>query len=387
MKRRVPTLIVLCSALLVSACSQTPERQAHPKSETLMPLNITNARFWDGDNLNSSDYDFHGEYEKLVSNKAEGEPINYLALSGGGVNGAFSAGILNAWSETGERPEFDLISGISTGAIVSVFAYLGEDYDEALRNYYTQTSMDEMFKKNALFSIGTRNAFVDVSGFEGKVRAEVDMQMMQALAAERAKGRILIVGTTSLDNEKLALWDIGLIAKEGSPEAMALIQDIIIASSSIPGLFPAKLISISDGVNHYDEVHVDGGISRQVFATPQWMRTSLAEDGFEQNIFVIRNGRLKPTFRSIDYDLADISVRSISSLTRNQGVGDVEHIYHFSKQNDIGFHLAFIDSDFEYFADHADTLQYMRLLYDYGYRSFNKDQLWHSLPPSVQPLL
>ncbi|WP_394240784.1 patatin-like phospholipase family protein [Vibrio astriarenae] len=373
--------------LIVSGCTSTPQRNTSELSEGFKPLNIEHARFWDGDNTNLAGYDFLREYETLLLHKPADEPVRYLALSGGGVNGAFAAGILNAWSDTGQRPDFDVISGISTGAIVSVFAYLGESYDEALKSYYTETTLDEMFKRNSFLSMVSRNAIVDVSGFEKKVRDAVDQDMLSALAAERDKGRLLLIGTTNLDYEKLALWDIGRIAKHGSPESMELIQDIIIASSSIPGLFPAKLINVYDGEHQLDELHVDGGVSRQVFFAPQWIRKTIVEEERGQEVYVIRNGRLRPTYRVIDYDLATISARSLSSLTRNQGVGDVDFIYYFCRHNSIDFMLAHIDSDFEYFAEDEEPLEYMRWLYEYGYSKVINNDAWSDIPPSMEPML
>lgn len=144
---------------------------------------------------------------------------------------------MNAWTESGTRPEFDVVTGVSTGAIVSIFAFLGSEYDQKLKNYYTRTTADEMFKRNSIFQLPFRNSMVDVSGFEFKVRDAVDTLMVNQLAVERSKGRILLIATTSLDNEKMAIWDVGKIAQLGTLQAQQLIQDIIIASSAVPGLF------------------------------------------------------------------------------------------------------------------------------------------------------
>lgn len=117
---------------------------------------------------------------------------------------------MNAWTESGTRPEFDVVTGVSTGAIVSIFAFLGSEYDQKLKNYYTRTTADEMFKRNSIFQLPFRNSMVDVSGFEFKVRDAVDTLMVNQLAVERSKGRILLIATTSLDNEK---WRFGTLAK------------------------------------------------------------------------------------------------------------------------------------------------------------------------------
>lgn len=353
------------------------------ESERLNPLGVEGLRYWDGDNENVSNYDILAEVLEFIDDKGANSHIHHLALSGGGVNGAFSAGILNGWSATETRPEFDVVSGISTGAIVSLFAYLGSDYDQQLRRYYTDTAPSEMFKLNSLFRVFSGNSLINTEGFEHKVRAAIDMPMLEQLAVERAKGRLLLIGTTSLDNEKLAIWDIGRIAQVGSAQAQTLIQDIVIASSSIPGAFPAKLISIDDGQQHFDELHVDGGVSRQVFLIPQWLRYDQHSGHLNQTIYVIRNGSLSPRYQVVSNDLKTISSRSLSTLIRNQGIGDVEYIYFYSQHHGLDFQLAHIELDFD--AEELDPhhLDYMRSLYDYGYHKALNQQLWLTQPPSI----
>ncbi|WP_245587199.1 patatin-like phospholipase family protein [Aliagarivorans marinus] len=347
------------------------------------PLATQGLRYWDGDHQNPSDHAIYREMLELIGNKDEDYHFQHLALSGGGLDGAFSAGILNAWSDAGNRPEFDVVSGISTGAIVSVFAYLGSDYDEDLRRYYTDTPPAEMFKLNSLFKVFSRNALINTEGFELKVRTAIDADMIERLAHEREKGRLLLIGTTSLDNEKMALWDIGRIAQVGSEDAQTLIQDIVIASSSIPGAFPAKLINIDDGEQQFDELHVDGGVSRQVFLIPQWLRFDSASGHLGQTIYVIRNGSLVPRYQVTENDLGEVSRRSLSTIIRNQGIGDVEFIYFYSQHHGLDFQLAHIGPDFDRDELDPHDLEYMRQLYQYGYDKASDEQLWLTEPPSI----
>ncbi|MGF1694499.1 patatin-like phospholipase family protein [Vibrio lamellibrachiae] len=378
--RRYYSLIFL---VLLTACSTAPERNASSDSELINPLNVPGLRFWDEHISDVENYDMHFERESLYRYKADNKEINHLALSGGGVNGAFSAGILNAWTEQGTRPTFDVVTGVSTGAIVSVFAFLGSDYDEDLKHYYTETSMDEMFKRNYLFQLNSRKSIVNTSGFEKKVRSAINKDMMEKIAHERSKGRILIIATTNLDNEKMALWDIGRIAQVGSLDAQVLIQDIVIASSSIPGAFPAKLIQLtSDGI-HYDELHVDGGVSRQVFLIPQWMQNSSVISGFSQNVYVIRNGSLKPNFSEVSNSISSVSSRSLATLTRRQGVGDVEYIFRYSQNHEMEFNLAHIDDDFLGSDLDPLELEYMNSVYEYGFDNMINQTLWLQRPPSL----
>ncbi|MFZ3406984.1 patatin-like phospholipase family protein [Vibrio chagasii] len=384
--RRTTQRVVVCATLsLILGCSTAVQRNVSAESEWLYPLDTRGLRFWDESDTDIQNYNLADEFNFLLANKPKDEPVNYLALSGGGVNGAFSAGILNAWSEKGTKPDFDIVTGVSTGAIVSVFAFLGSDFDSDLKHYYTQTTLDEMFKRQSLFKLISSTSIVDVAGFEKKVRNAITPELMARLADQRGKGKILVIATTNLDNEKMALWDIGRIAQVGTSEAQTLIQDIVIASSSIPGFFPAKLISLPHRGGSYDELHVDGGVSRQVFLIPQWVRDRKQQSQREQNIYVIRNGAFNPKFKETENGISSVSIRSLSTLLRRQGIADVEYIYHYSKLNQFNFQLAHIDADFDDKGLDPFSLKYMNEVYNYGHRTKQKEQLWQSKPPSIQP--
>lgn len=376
------TILVL-ALLLIVGCSTLPERNAAEDSHKMNPLEVPGLRFWDEQVVDAHNYDVSQELNTLLENKEETDKVIHIAFSGGGVNGAFSAGILNAWTDTGLRPDFDVVTGVSTGAIVSVFAYLGSDYDTDLKHYYTETAIEDMFKRHSMFRLVGGTSFVDTSGFEHKVRDAITHDLMESLAEERERGRLLLIATTNLDSEKMAIWDIGRIAQVGTPSAQALIQDIIIASSSIPGAFPAKLIPLSYEGQEYDELHVDGGVSRQVFLIPQWMHNSLRSSDHEQVIYVVRNGYLNPQFDEVQSSISTVSARSISTLIRRQGIADVEYIYHYSDRNEFAFQLAHIEDDFDEDGLDPTGLAYMNRLFDYGYLKKSESRLWTDRPPSM----
>ncbi|WP_087019860.1 patatin-like phospholipase family protein [Thaumasiovibrio subtropicus] len=373
-------------SVLLSGCTVTSPRNPHENSEAYAPLAVEGLRYWDNGNLRDADRQRVKAIEASLIDRGLTKGINkmtHLALSGGGVNGAFSAGILNGWTERGDRPEFDVVTGISTGAIVSVFAYLGSEYDEQLKNYYTSTPLEEMFKANGVFRLFSHRALLNTGGFESQVRDAITKDLMTKLAVERDSGRLLLIGTTNLDNETLAIWDVGKIAQVGTPEAQALIQDLIIASSSIPGAFPAKKISVSDGERVYDELHVDGGLARQVVFAPQWYRSEHSSYAVDSQVYIVRNGYLLPRYRVIEDRLTTITERSMATIIRNQGVGDVEHIYHFAVHHDFDFNLAHIGLDFDTEEDNIYTQSYMWQLYEYGYDKVLNNTLWEEVPPSL----
>ncbi|UPW19243.1 patatin-like phospholipase family protein [Agarivorans sp. TSD2052] len=382
-------LVMFIIVLVLVACSGHSARHASQHSELMSPLATSGIRYWDGESKEITGHDLASEYQQIISSRQSrkrGLPddVYHLALSGGGINGAFSAGVLNAWTVNGNRPEFDLVTGVSTGAIVSIFAYLGSDYDQTLKNYYTNTSMSSLFELNSVLSMLGGKPALNTKGFEEKVRSYVNTETVAKLANERSKGRLLIIGTTNLDNEKMSMWDIGKIAQVGTQQSVEMIQNIIIASSSVPGAFPAQTIIVDDGKQRYEELHVDGGVSRQVFLAPQWAYHSPYLAGLPQHVYVIRNGVLKPNYQIIENSLTEIGLRSISTMIRNQGIGDVEHIYHFSQRHKMSFHLAYIDNDFPLISEEAFTKEYMTSLYYYGYQNMLAKQLWETVPPSLQ---
>ncbi|CAM4404828.1 patatin-like phospholipase family protein [Vibrio agarivorans] len=379
------TLWTVLSLLTLVACSST-ERKAIEISDDYAPLESEFIRTWDGD-ANSFDSALFNRYsrEHFQNRLNQDGVVNYLALSGGGFNGAFSAGILTAWTEKGTRPEFDVVTGVSTGAIVSIFAFLGSDYDHVLKELYTETDFNDLFETNNVFSIFSEKALFDNSKFEAKVQSIINDQLVTEIAFESRLGRKLFIGTADLDHQRLAIWDIGRIAEYGSPKATRLIQDLIIASSSVPGAFPVRKIELNIEGTTFDELHVDGGIVRQVFFAPQWFDIKTMASGDKQNLYVLRNGTLHPKYKPTQISFFDISARSMDTLLLSQGVGDIEFIFHYAQGNNINFNLAYIGQDFpEVEGEDPMGKDYMQRLYQYSYRKKVNDVAWESVPPSIR---
>ena len=315
-----------------------------------------------------------------------GQPIHYLALSGGGPNGAFGAGILNGWSSTGERPEFVIVTGISTGAIIAPFAFLGSAYDHALKEIYTQYKTDDALSFRSVFGALTGESAADVTGMKHLIQKYIDRALMKAIAAEHNNGgRLLLIGTTNLDAGRPVIWNIGRIAASGAPHALSLIQDIILASASIPGVFPPVMIDYEAGGRHYEEMHVDGGVTQQVFLFPaalQW-HEFLGELGFsgEQHLYIILNGNLVRSRKVVKRDIFSISARSIQTLIKSQGAGDLYKLFFIAQRNKMAYSLAYIPSDFSEEPDEMFDVEYMQALFDFGFKRGLQPDHWQSQPP------
>jgi hypothetical protein len=310
---------------------------------------------------------------------------NYLALSGGGADGAFGAGLLLGWTAKGDRPEFSLVTGISTGALIAPFAFLGPDYDAQLKEVYTTTSTEDIVIKLPFGEIRSAAAVVSTVPLRKMLAKYVDQKMMEAISAEHRKGRRLMVGTTNLDAGRPVVWNIGAIAASEDPNALDLIHDILVASASIPGAFPPVLIEVEANGSRYDEMHVDGGVSSQVFLLPTGLDMRRILEKLEvkgtPRAYIIRNDRLDPDWKAIKLRLAPIAGRSISTLILNQGFGDMYRLYLETQQSGIEFNLAHIPREFNLKAKEAFDQEYMGKLFDLGYRMALSGYPWEKTPP------
>ena len=313
--------------------------------------------------------------------------INYLSIYGGGAKGAFGAGLLKGWTESGTRPEMWIVTGISTGALIAPFAFLGSSYDDELENLYTTMSTSDLVKKRSLLKGLTGDAMADTSPLRELLQKYINEEMIEEIAREYARGRRLLIGTTNLDAKRPVIWNIGAIAEVGTAESAQLIRDVMLASASIPGLFPPVRITVQVGEQIYDELHVDGGVSSQVFLYPAQMdlRAAAAVVGAtgDQTMYVIRNSILRPRWSEVTPKLRAVSVASISTLIRTQGMGDLYRLFLGAKRDDLPFRLAYIPASFDLEAEESFDPKYMRELFDFAYELARDGYDWETSPPGV----
>jgi predicted acylesterase/phospholipase RssA len=202
--------------------------------------------------------------------------VQLLAVSGGGENGAFGSGLLCGWSEHGTRPVFELVTGVSTGALTAPFAYLGSSYDPQLRTVYTELKSSGVFLKRGLTAALFDDALSDNSPLFKTISGYLNEAMLAALANAYDDGRLLLIGTTDLDAQQPVIWNMGAIAKSGHPRALDTIRRILLASAAIPGAFPPTLFDVVLDGKPYQELHVDGGAFAQAFLYPAGLDTAAA---------------------------------------------------------------------------------------------------------------
>jgi Patatin-like phospholipase len=314
-------------------------------------------------------------------------PSAYLAISGGGDDGAFGAGFLNGWTKAGTRPQFKLVTGISTGALISPFAFLGSMYDAQLRLFYTTISMQDVAVERSVLSVLFDDAMADNTPLRNLVKKYVTQDVVDAVAAEHAKGRILLIGTTNLDARRPVLWNLTKIAASRHPGALKLFQEVLIASAAIPGTFPPVMIDVEVDHKPFQEMHVDGGTVAQVFIYPAAIRiTEFArEHGLERErtLYIIRNARLDPQWAQVDRRVLPIAFRAVATLIQYQGLGDLYRIYSVTRRDDVDFNLAFIPPTFDTLHTTDFDTAYMRKLFEVGFESAAAGYSWYKEPPVI----
>jgi hypothetical protein len=355
---------------------------------------IPGARYWVGTDLEPFVREVIAAREReaafLASSGHAGElpPFEVLALSGGGDDGAFGAGLLCGWTAEGDRPSFKVVTGVSTGALIAPFAFLGSEYDRVLREVYTSVKPADIARKRSILAAIDNDAMADNRPLWTLMSKYVDDAFLARIAQEYDNGRFLLVGTTNLDARQPVIWNMGAIAKSGSANALELFRSILIASAAIPGAFPPTMIPVEVDGKKYEEMHVDGGCSAQVFLYPPRLRRvaeSLGETMTRQGrVYIIRNAALKPAWAAVDRRTLTITGKAISSLIYTQGVGDLYRIYLTTQRDGLDFNLAYIGPEFVYKNKKEDfETKYMVSLFNFGFALGRNGYPWQKTPPGL----
>ena len=310
----------------------------------------------------------------------------FLALSGGGADGAYGAGILNGWSASQQRPEFTVVSGASTGALMAPFAFLGPAYDETIKEIYT-AGYAEQFVKSANVTNVIFNAGLISAGSANSIISQfITRRLLDDIAREHRKGRRLYVVTTNLDAQRPVLWDMGAIAASDRPDAASVFTEILTASASFPGVFSPVLIDVEADGHRFTEMHVDGETTDPIFVAPEKVLKSLAvtsSASAHKSIYVLINTKLEPTFEVTENTPLQVPSRAIFTLTKTERRNSILAAYDFARHNGFKFNLAYLPRDISDKGSVEFDTGYMRSLFEYGYEVGRSGQAWRSSPPQV----
>ena len=318
---------------------------------------------------------------------ADPRTLKVLAISGGGANGAFAAGLLIGWTRAGTRPAFDVVTGVSAGALAAPFAFLGAPKDDVLRRLFSRLSARDVIAPRTRLLAWFGDSLASAAPLQALIEEHFDDTLMRAIAGEHRKGRRLFVSTTHVYAGRPVIWDLGAIAASGRPEALALIRRVLLASASVPILLPPVYIEAEAGGARYSEMHVDGGITRQTFIAPpgfDWRALARARGtSARAEFYVIRNGRTRSEYMPMRPDIAALGEHAMHQLTQSLGIGDLYTIYLRAEREGAGFFAAWIGEDFAAPWQGWFDPQYTQALFEYGHALALKGNGWHRMPPDM----
>ncbi len=325
----------------------------------------------------------HGPH---VACRASDAPRNVLALSAGGSYGAFSVGLLNGWTETGARPTFDVVTGVSTGALVATFAFLGPQYDAELKRLFTTVSDRDIYRRRGPLAPLRAESVASNAPLKSLIESQMTSEVIARVADAHARGRRLYVGTTNLDTRRLVVWDMGAIAVRGD---LQLYVNVVLASASIPGFFPPVEIEVEVNGRRYKEPHVDGGVAAQVFVQRFMLAVDSAEgqrpdkDCGRSTVWVVTAGKLYSDSSRTGTTTLGIGVSAINTLLYAQTRNDIRRIAALAQETNSDFRLTSLPEDFP--VDPSTKLfdpAVMGKLFDMGY-SLGRcgSKAWQNTPP------
>jgi predicted acylesterase/phospholipase RssA len=379
--RVVAFLCAMACVLALASCASQP-RVPYTKRDQVKATvpGIPGARIW-------ADDPGIGRVPPPPSRVRISQPV-LLALSGGGADGAFGAGLLTGWTANGTRPQFTFVTGASAGALMAPFAFLGPSQDQTLINFFATGEMANLLQPESLpilLSVG----FFKAEPLRELIARHVDAELLEAIAREHRIGRRLYVVTTNLDAQRTAIWDMGQIAASGEPHALELFRNVLAASASIPGIFAPVLIDVEADGRRFAEMHVDAAVITNVLVVPESVLvsgTALFPPDARPKVYIILNRKLAPEFEVVEASTIPVVRRSIETATRANTRTTLLASYQFARTRNWEFHLASVDADYPSSPTFGFDPEYMQGLFEHGYQRGKRGELWLSTPGKMKPL-
>jgi predicted acylesterase/phospholipase RssA len=372
----------LLGALALVGCA-LPRRDAPPTLfSSAAPVDFpANVRFLSTDRV-SVESQSTAALQRLRSRSKDGR-VRALVLSGGGAGGAFGAGALVGLTRRQERPQFDVVTGVSAGALIAPFAFLGPEWDPQLTEAFTSGRGEQMSVRGLLelpFGASRRSA-----ALTALVDRYVTRDLVRAVAQEAASGRLLWVATTDLDKEETVIWDLGAIAMRGGEAARRLFRDVLVASASVPGVFDPVLIHVQQGGRLYDEMHVDGNASTSLFLAPMAAYFALLDqqslDG--ARVYVLINGQIMDAPETTPYKLGPVVARTFQVALRHMSRAQLVAIDQFAAQYRMSVQSTYLPYDFPRYSPSDFKASTMRPLFEYGARCAESGRLWTTMDETM----
>ena len=387
---------LLILALILSACASEPTRNPVPLEyyHQAEVVDMPGVRVW-GDEKSEL---LHNDVVQSIKNekaglfpRGPGGEIQYagLAISGGGDHGAFGAGYLKGWSDSGTRPDFKIVTGISTGALIAPFALLGSDYDAILKESYTTITADDVYKMRHITSAFWGESLADNHPLLDLVHNVVTDEVIDAVGKAHKDGQRLFIGTTNFDAQRPVIWNMGAVANSKHPDAYRVFREILVASASIPVFFPPILLDVEVNGEVYDEMHVDGGTVGQMFfygATLDWKNVIAEATGGKELVdnsvlYVIVDGEVDPESKAVRRRLMPMTERTISTLIKVSAWSALYRMYLHAEQGGYDFKYVGLPDTYESQSAEPYNPEEMSRMFDIGYEMGLKGESWRSAPP------
>ncbi len=368
MKNSFRRLAILAVALGLAACASRPK---DTRDDLALAVSAKVA-------VNRGDGTPLPVARDLAPEAVPGRNQQVLLLSGGGSHGAFGAGVLVGWTESGQRPQFDIVTGVSTGALMATFAFLGPEFDGALRHLYTSVENGEIYKKRGLGGLLKGSAF-DQKPLARQLEQEISDAVLARVAGECAKGRRLFIATTNLDKGLQVVWDMCGIAESPSPGRAVLYRKILLASAAIPGLFKPVYIQSN---SRMPSLHVDGTIHSSIL-----FHSFMLAKGGSQDVWTVINGKIDYARRDgiADANVTSTVPRAILEMMKANTNASVYRTYVRARQAKARFHLAFVQDDMPDTSPIEFKSDEMGPLFEAG-QKIGRTSQWADEPPRLETL-
>jgi len=377
-------LVLLAALVMLAGCASLARVPSTKEEQAVATIpGIPNARVWSDDRADTLLARAKSDVRADATGRAGA--INVLALSGGGSNGAYGAGLLIGWSDRGTRPEFTVVTGASAGALIAPFAFLGSAYDPVLKSLFSEGIGDELLQIDGFSAIFGASVF-KTEPLKRLVARYVDDELLERIAVEYRKGRRLLVVTTNLDAQRTAVWDMGAIASSGAPGALALFRDVLVASASVPGVYSPVLINVEGDGRRFDEMHVDGGVRANLLVVPESLLLSSVPapaSGVHPRVYILMNNKLEQDFEIVEAKTLAIVSRSFTTAVKANTQNTLIATYEFARRNKWDFNLASIGAEYPTTTSMGFDKTYMRQLFQYGYEQGFQGSPWRKTLPAT----
>ncbi|MFN3350332.1 patatin-like phospholipase family protein [Pseudorhodoplanes sp.] len=375
--------LALCAMLLAACASVERIPYTQQEQEIAVIPGIPEARVW-------ADDPSLARQNPLIGLRGRESPA-ILALSGGGADGAFGAGLLNGWTQRGDRPRFAIVTGASAGALIAPFAFLGPQYDPVLAEVFSSGAFEGFLQFQGVRGLFGTGLF-EAAPMRQLIAKHVTPEVIAAVAREYRAGRRLYIVSTQLDAQRTAIWDMGAIASSPDPRAPDLFRQVMEASASIPGIFSPVLIDVEAQGKRFAEMHVDGGITANVLVIPEAMLASnrlALPAGVRPRVYVILNSKLEPYFQVVPANTVRVAIRSFETSVRANTRNTLLASYEFIRRRNWTMTLAAIDDSFPAQERPGFDTAYMKSLFEFGVEQGRSGAAWRrgagsDAPPPVR---